>query len=86
LLLAAVAEPDAASLDEGMLFGAAAGAVDPGIGPAKLDGVAESPLGIGEVNDGFLKRFRLFHKKIVSQTHICVKYILAAGRRLSLLH
>jgi hypothetical protein len=77
LLFAAVAEPNAAGLDEGMLFGTATGAVDPGVGPAKLDGVAKSPLGIGEVNDGLLKRFRLFHKKMVPQTYMCVKYILA---------
>jgi hypothetical protein len=51
LLFAAVAEPYTPSLDEGMLLRSATWAVNLGVWPAKLDSIAESSIGVGEVLD-----------------------------------
>lgn len=61
LLLAGVAEPDAASLDKRVLFGAATWTGHFTIRPAKALGVVESALRITEVNDCFLQCFRSVH-------------------------
>ena len=54
LLVAAPAEPDAARLDEVVRFRTATRAMDLAVRPAQANGIVESPLRIGEVNDGLL--------------------------------
>src|SRR5258708_9562230 len=57
LLLAVIAEPDAARLDKRMLLGTATWAEHDSIRPTQLDSVVEGPLRIGEVDHRFLERF-----------------------------
>ena len=54
LLVAATAEPDAPRLDEVVLFRTATRAMNLAIRPAQANGVVESSLRIGEINDGLL--------------------------------
>ncbi len=61
LLLAGVAEPDAASLDKRVLFGAAMWTGHFPIRPAERLGIVEGALRIAEVNDCFLQCFRSVH-------------------------
>ena len=63
LFLAGLAKPDEPSANEPMVFAAAARANHLAVREAKIDGEHKSTLGIGEVNDGLLKCFRLFHVK-----------------------
>jgi predicted RNA-binding Zn-ribbon protein involved in translation (DUF1610 family) len=77
LLLASIAFPDAASLDECMFLRSAAGTRDQTVRPAIVDGIGESAVFIGEVNDGFLKCLRVFHDVNVRFYVACVKYVIA---------
>ena len=54
LLFASLTEPMPPSLNERMLVIAATRTQNPSIWPAKVHGIDESPLRIGEVNDGLL--------------------------------
>lgn len=54
LLVAPTAEPDFASLNKVVLIRGTARANDLAIGPAQFDGVIESAVRIGEVNNSFL--------------------------------
>src|SRR5271166_2159433 len=87
LLLAAVAEPYPAGLQERVEFRAAAGAVDAAIRPAKLNGIAKCAIWVREVNDCLLESYRSFegvgHKALhqtknsLRRMFLCVKYIIA---------
>lgn len=70
LLLTAVAEPNPPRLDEGMFLRAAARASDLQIGPAELYSVAESTLGVREVNNCLLKSYGLFHLVFIEQSQL----------------
>ena len=59
LLLAALAEPNAASRYERVLFGLTARARDVAIGPAEIDREGEALLKIGKVGNRFLQCFWL---------------------------
>ena len=61
LLLAFVAEPDAARFDKRVPILAATWASHLAGRPAQLNGILEGPLWVGEVNNGLLKSFRCFH-------------------------
>ena len=61
LLLAGVAKPDAASLNERMFFRAATWTRYLAIRPTELLGVLKATIWIGEVNDGLLKGPRCVH-------------------------
>ena len=61
LLLAALAEPDAASLDERVFLRSATRARNNAIRPAKIKGILKAAVGITEVNNRLLKSLRRFH-------------------------
>jgi hypothetical protein len=61
LPLAALAEPNLASPHEPVFRRSAPGTHDLAIRPAQFDGKGEGTVRIGEVNDGLLECFRLFH-------------------------
>jgi|SRR5271156_4563480 len=84
LLLAAVAEPYPAGLQERVRVRSAAGTIDPAIGPAKLHSIAKSAFRVGEVNYCLLKGYRSFesvghralHKNSLRLMFSCVKYVI----------
>ena len=77
LLLASVALPYAAGLDEGVLFGAATGTGDLPVPKPKVKGVLESAGRIGEEDDCFLKCMRGLHIENVPLFFTCVKYVIS---------
>jgi len=87
LLLATIAEPYPTGLEERMGLRAATGAIDASIRPTKLHSIAESAVGIGEVNYCLLESYRSLESvrhKALHQTKnslrrmfSCVKYVIA---------
>jgi hypothetical protein len=76
LPIAATAEPQLARFDEVVRFRTATRAMHLPIRPAKAHGVIESPLRIGEVNDGLLESsWRLHEKKHTPYVRVCQVYI-----------
>src|SRR5262249_8018833 len=76
LLIAVVAEPNAASLDETVLRSFAARAGNFPVRPAQLHGIVERPLRIGEINNRLLQSLWFLHVVIVAYVRLCVKYII----------
>jgi len=82
LRLAAFAKPEPPRLDEAVFFRSATRAGD-AFGPAQLDGVGQSIVGIGEHDHRLLQRFRGFcrvHEHRLPVVGQCVKYIFTPGR------
>jgi hypothetical protein len=88
LLFAALAVPEQASLDKGVLIVSATRADYLLVGPAEINSVNEGSFRIGEVNNCFLKSFRSFHishpvttldERIIGEDSLCVKYIIAVA-------
>src|SRR5438309_3450736 len=76
LLLAGVAKPDAASLDERVLGCRTARADNLTIRPAQLDRIGKTAVWIGKVHNRFLQRFRLLEGSVHKQyytasAHVC---------------
>ena len=76
LLLAGIAIPNLASLDEGMLLPTTPRASDYPIGPAKVEGILESAVFVGEENYRLLQCFRAFHDSNLRPNSLCVKCII----------
>ena len=76
LLLAGIAEPQAASLDEREVLSAAPRAVNLAVREPQLDRVLESPFRIAEVRNRLLQSlWFVHHAKTIYHIHMCVKYI-----------
>src|SRR5438270_11182736 len=75
LLFAVIAEPDAASLNEGMFRSFAARASYFPVRPAQSNGIVERPLRIGEINNRLLQSLWLFHALILAYVSpVCQVY------------
>src|SRR6185437_15936206 len=75
LLIAVIAKPDAASLDERMLRSLATGTGHFSIWPAQFDRILKTAFRVGKVNNRLLQGFWLFHESRVAGVYMCVKYI-----------
>jgi hypothetical protein len=76
LLIAVIAKPDAASLNERMLRTIAARASYFAVWPAQAYRVVKNALVIGEVNNRFLQCLWFLHGLILAYVRLCVKYII----------
>lgn len=82
LLLAGIAEPKPARLDERKLLRSTPRAVNLAVRPAKANRGFKSALRIGKVGNRFLEGFQNWrlgkHEEILYEMHMCVKDILTA--------
>lgn len=80
LLLAPIALPDTASLDESALLRPTTGASYHPIREPQFKGVLKSTVGIGEEDDCLLKCMRGLHIENVPLFFTCVKYVISLTR------
>ena len=77
LLFAALAVPDLASLDEGVLLRTAARAANNTVREPQVERVLESTVSVREVDDCLLECVRGFHDSRIGRIALCVKYVIA---------